>query len=665
MHDQQNSSFCQRVFGRLGALVAVLCFLGGEAAAFNRPAADYRFQNTRSSSVGTAPALADIGPRTNRFGSFTADPRTVLRFPQGNGLELSPTTRVVPNRAYTIVLLFEFDSVTGFKRIIDFKNRAADSGLYIQSGFLRFYPHDALGTTAIPAFQPVQVALTRDSASKEVVGYVNGVEQFSFIDSANEAVISSADALRFFKDDGSEHSAGSVTRIRLYDRALSARAITALDRADFIVNSTKDAADNNPGNGYCYTGFDVNNLEPECTLRAAIQEANAAPDQNTINFGIATAFGSAPNPDCNQTSKVCTIKPSTGLPIIDETVVIDGYTQGEHTPGTAADDAKENTLSYGTNAALKIELNGEAADTSGLIFNPPDNLVRGLILNRWGFDAISINSDRNVVEGNFIGTDASGTRDRGNEQTGVQLYSAHENLIGGATPAARNLISGNDLNGIAVFPEINQAPTGNRIQGNLIGTDAGGTRSLGNSEAGVLLASAIENTVGGASAALGNVIAFNGAEGVVVFSSRTHRNRILTNSIFKNGGLGINLDIDSVTANDALDPDDGPNTLQNYPVLISATTSRTSTVIRGRINSTPDSAFLIQFFSTPAVDGTGFGEGDAFIGQETVRTDALGNASFSFSPRRPVPVGRAVTATATDRSGNTSEFSKARGVVRR
>jgi hypothetical protein len=199
------------------------------------PAADYRFRNSRASSVGEAPALADIGPGTNTFATATVDgtSSTVLTFPKGNGLRLSPTTGVIRNGTYTIVALFELDSVDGFKRIIDFKNGTSDNGLYLQGGLLRFFP-DAQGTTPVTANTYVQVALTRNAAGT-VTGYVNGVRQFSFSDAANRAVIGSNDVLRFFKDNvsggaGGEHSAGSIARLRLYDRSLSANQVAGLDR---------------------------------------------------------------------------------------------------------------------------------------------------------------------------------------------------------------------------------------------------------------------------------------------------------------------------------------------------------------------------------------------------------------------------------------------------
>jgi hypothetical protein len=273
----------------LATLVSVLVlFPSRTASALTPPKADYRFQNKLSTSVGNAPNLTDIGPRNNTFTTATVDgaPRKVLHFPRGNGVKLSPTTSVVPNDTYTIVVLFELDSVDGFRRIIDFKNATSDSGLYIQNGRLRFFPTSSAGPSPIAANQYVQVALSRDSGGT-VVGYVEGVQQFSFSDTSGEAVTDANDALRFFRDNQSggastEHSAGSVARIRLYDSALSASDVGELDRLEptiFKVNSNADLGDNNLVDGKCLT------VNPnECTLRAAVQQSNRTSGSDTINF---------------------------------------------------------------------------------------------------------------------------------------------------------------------------------------------------------------------------------------------------------------------------------------------------------------------------------------------------------------------------------------------
>jgi titin len=134
---------------------------------------------------------------------------------------------------------------------------------------------------------------------------------------------------------------------------------------------------------------------------------------------------------------------------------------------------------------------------------------------------------------------------------------------------------------------------------------------------------------------------------------------VLQNSIYANGGLGIDLGSDGPTPNDPGDADAGPNDLQNKPILSSAKTSATSTTVRGTLNSTSGKTIVVRFFSNPS----GTDEGKTFIGQKSVTTDVSGNASFTFSPAKKVSLGQSVTATATSQAGNTSEFSAARTVV--
>lgn len=223
----------------LATLTSILLLCASQSAfALITPKADYQFQVTRSSAVGTAPALTDIGPGTNAFTTAAVDGTShkMLSFPKDNGVQLSPTTGVISNGTYTIVALFEFDDVSSWRRIVDFKNGTHENGLYVKNGDLEFYPHEIGSGAPIAANTYVQVALTRDS-SGTVVGYVNGVQQFSFADTGNDAVIDSNNTLRFFRDNESgtgccpdEESGGSVARIRLYDSALKASQVAALDR---------------------------------------------------------------------------------------------------------------------------------------------------------------------------------------------------------------------------------------------------------------------------------------------------------------------------------------------------------------------------------------------------------------------------------------------------
>ena len=192
--------------------------------------ADYLFQGSLSSSVGTAP---DLVPIEDGSSIFTVDGRTgttVLRFAGGRGLALEPTTGVIPGTRYTIEVLFRLDLLSGYRKIIDFKDGATDDGLYLQDGCLTFFPRDLSGTTSIGTDTYVQVVLTRDGAGR-VVGYVNGVRQFGFHDRGALAEVNAKSTLRFFVDDHTtigEDSSGGVSQIRLFGEALTDSEVAAL-----------------------------------------------------------------------------------------------------------------------------------------------------------------------------------------------------------------------------------------------------------------------------------------------------------------------------------------------------------------------------------------------------------------------------------------------------
>jgi CSLREA domain-containing protein len=344
----------------------------------------------------------------------------------------------------------------------------------------------------------------------------------------------------------------------------------------FTVNSTGDEADKSPGDGVCQI-----TTADQCTLRAAIEESNAFPGADTIAFNIPG-------------SGVQTISPGFELPTITKRVTIDGYTQG---------DATENTLTQPdkTNAVLKIELHGATATNYCYGLNVAANnvVIRGLVINNFEFcgnansssaPGIRLSGTGHMVEGNFIGTNAFGNAIDRNAR-GVSLSEADGSTIGGTAPEDRNLISGNVRSGV----EAVGGSSGNTIRGNIIGPDKNGN-ALAES---------------------------NAVDGGVMISSGTG-NRILSNSIFSNEALGIDLaggteDANGVTANDDKDPDTGANRLQNYPVITSAQTFGSFTSINGRLNSTPSTrdrtrTFIIQFFSSPQKDPSGFGEGQTFIG---------------------------------------------------
>jgi len=304
----------------------------------------------------------------------------------------------------------------------------------------------------------------------------------------------------------------------------------------------------------------------------------------------------------------------------------------------------------------------------GVVFNGSNELVGGTsvdarnIISGNGRGVDIGGGDSNSVQGNFIGTDVTGTIALGNPNVGLNLNSLVSNtLIGGltATPATPpgNLISANA--GAGNFGVVvGQDATGNLFQGNIIGADITGTQSLGNS--GGILINGHDNTVGGTDANARNIIAFNGggtpvcnagAAGVFVHNSGAINNAILGNSIFSNAGLGIDLEYDGdpncVEPNDHCDVDTGPNDLQNYPVITSATASGGNVMVSGTLDSVANTSFRLEFFSSPACYSAGFGQGEHFLGSATVATNASCTASFG-PVNFPLPGGdNVVTSTAT------------------
>jgi CSLREA domain-containing protein len=404
----------------------------------------------------------------------------------------------------------------------------------------------------------------------------------------------------------------------------------------FTVNLTDDRADANPGDGQC----SVADFGTFCTLRAAIQEANATTGADTINFDVGAAADG-----------LATISPTSALPEIIEQVTIDGYSQ----PG-----ASPNTRAVGNDAQLKIVLNGaNAGRANGLKITSDNSVVRGLVVNEFEGQGIQLNGSNNKVEGNFIGTDPSGTVDLGNGHFGVEIDSGTNNTVGGTSPEARNLISGNDF--IGVFLSVGSGSS--EVLGNYIGTAKGGKGDLGNSVGGVFIQGAAKNTIGDGTAGGANTIAFNGEDGVRISNASdpndANANRVLRNSIFSNVGEGIDLGSVGVTPNDgAGDADAGANTLQNFPVIGSAKTASGKTTIKGKLTTKANKTFVVRFFKNPKGN-----EGKTFIGQKRVVTDASGTAAFGFSPKKAVAVGKTITATTTGPGGNTSEFSVQKKVV--
>ena len=545
----------------------------------------------------------------------------------------------------------------------------------------------------------------------------------------------------------------------------AAFATTAAAAATITVNSTADAA---LDDGQCTLREAITSTSTNLASGVSSGECAAGeplPAVDTIAFAIAG-------------TGVHTIQPTSTLPSINEAVIIDGYTQSGAHPNTLAvgDDAALMVEIDGSllGSGDLLHLPSAGSILRGLAINrvngysvfigssnPGDgNLIAGNFFNTdptgtvlegghftvlrvsgtnnivggtapadrnvfgggGGSNAgtLAITGSSNVVQGNYIGLDASGTvpllPDGG--VNGIELSVATDTLIGGDEAGAGNVIvasqvairlssglarttiqgnligtdasseipltpgamgirtdngpadtlvggltsgAGNVFSGLGTGIYLIDGPTGFVIQGNRFGTDRSGTQSVPNRGSAIFLEMPGINgsIIGGTDPGAANTIAYNCGYGVQFAFGPNHW-PILGNSIHSNGGLGISFNGPSPSVNDAGDGDTGANDLQNYPVITSAVAAGGSVTVSGTLNSTPSTAFRLEFFASEFCDATGFGEGQQFIGTTDVTTDANGDASFgplSFA----APDDAEITATATDPAGNTSEFSQCAG----
>ena len=424
----------------------------------------------------------------------------------------------------------------------------------------------------------------------------------------------------------------------LFSCALTAQAATT-----FQVTTTADNGDNaNPTPG---------------SLRQAIIMANSTPGTDTISFNIGMGAQ--------------TITLLSALPAITDPVIIDGTTQ----PGFAGTPI--------------IEIKGTSAGSgvAGLQISAGSSTVRGLVINRFSTGIFLNTKGNNLIAGNYIGTDITGTVAQSNSSHGIDVQGSNNNTFGGTIAADRNLISGNGNNGLRL-----SGSSSNIVLGNYIGTDASGSSKLGNGNQNLRMENSQNNKIGGTAQGEGNIISGSGDSGIILisaFGNTIAGNRIGTditgtlnlgnasngltvlsgtgnvisaNTIAFNGALGIELDVngsfplDGVTPNDAGDADTGSNNLQNFPVLTTVSSSNGTTTITGTLNSEANKQYRIEFFSSTQANASGYGEGQTFLGFTDVTTSG-NDASINATLPVTVPVGYVITATATDPNGNTSEFS--------
>jgi hypothetical protein len=431
------------------------------------------------------------------------------------------------------------------------------------------------------------------------------------------------------------------------------------------------------------------------SLRDAITRANATVEPDTIAFAIP---GAGPH----------VIRPRSILPEVTGTLAIDGYTQ----PG-----ARPNRLEVGTDAQLEVVLDGTALPervepddppATLLILGGSGSLVRGLAF-RGGESGVILLGAGNAVEGCFFGTTADGSSAAAKLTFGVAVSRATDARVGGTTPEARNLVSNNgqgivvgggarrtriqgnlvgtDATGTRALPNANgiqllfdvedtlvggtEPGAGNTIsgntydalfaffgtarttvQGNLIGVDATGTRPLGNGASGVTIQGGPgPNLIGGTEPGAGNVIANSAFFGVNMNGRGSQV--ALGNSLYASGLEGLKVERAGPAGLEILAP----------PVLVAADWRVGGPTVRGRLDTLPGEAYRIEFFASPARATSGRGEGQTFLGALTLPAGAGGPVAFAFDAP-VVPTGQLLTATATstrvaDGVGLTSTFSNA------
>jgi parallel beta-helix repeat protein len=282
--------------------------------------------------------------------------------------------------------------------------------------------------------------------------------------------------------------------------------------------------------------------------------------------------------------------------------------------------------------------------------------VRGNLISGNGWNGVNIwGFSGNTVEDNRIGTIADGSAALPNDLAGVQVEASVGNQI------VDNLISGNSGPGVLLFDYAND----NTVTGNTVGLNLAGTIPVPNQVGVVVRDNSHNNTIGGPGSD-SNTISGNIGAGIVVGLDPTdtgaYGNAVLRNSIFNNGGLGIDLADNGFTANDVGDIDTGPNELVNYPVINTAIDTGGATDVTGTVDSGAlGGSWTVQFYSSPggSCDGSGYGEGQTYVGEALVLN--IGGGTVAFAVTLPVGLsGSELTATVTSNllPWHSSEFSQ-------
>lgn len=512
--------------------------------------------------------IIESGATDNRIGGADAAAGNIIAYSGGNGILVTgPATvdnPVLSNSIFQNALL-GIDNANGGNRepavappVLDpfFSDNTGTritgrlQGLPNTTFLVQFFANEGVGLAQAEGQTPI--------GSATVLTGANGFAAINFSTSvvvpSNQLVTATATVL----------ASGGARSTSEFSPAAQSTNSSPLPGGIFVVNTTLDTV--NPNDGLL-------------SLREAILAANASPGQDQIRFNIPGAGA-------------LVIQPSTPLPAILDSTIIDGFTQ----PGTTPNGADAGFL----NATLRIVINGSlaGANADGLVVQAPNTTIRGLVINQFDGSGIAVvgpTAVGAVIEGNYIGTDATGSVfvGQGNGRDGVRLESSNA-LVGGFTPASRNLISGN-ARGVTV----SEAASGNQIAGNLIRANQIQGRPGGE---GVLLLGS-NNLVGS------NEVAAN-LQGIVLRGGSARGNQLVGNrvgALISDTGsvlLGGNTQ-EGILVDNAPDNVVGPNNHiagNLYGVALSGAGSSRNTV-RGNFIGTDPLGNSASLFTRNTLDG--------------------------------------------------------------
>ena len=372
------------------------------------------------------------------------------------------------------------------------------------------------------------------------------------------------------------------------DSAPATVSITVFDASATIVNSTGGTADASPGDNVCDTGGTNAEGSPECTLRAAIAEANASSVVDTIHFDI-------PISDGGHSGGIWTIPHVAPLVVQTRPVTIDATTQ----PG------------WTSTPVIFLDGSGASGGTDGLYFDFEAGTVRGMAIGNYPGDGIHLRSSNGyTIEQNHLGVGPNGTTPAGNGGHGLYLEGADDVTVGG--PGVGNVISGNGQRGVYLDFANNVT-----VDGNLIGVALDGSTARPN-VGGIEVRSGNTIAIGGGA---GNTISGNTGDGIYTDENTTiQNNRIGTNAsgtaAVGNSDNGIELSFASGTQliDNTISGNGGDGVYSRSSDNLTVQGNRIGTTAAGTaaIGNTGDGLDLED--NSHQIGGTGTGEGNVISG---------------------------------------------------